>query len=283
MDRPILYLDTKDISTLAKHPTIGGAPSILAALRGRECYLGVSLLHLVELADPRFVDQPKVGALLDSVPLAWALHQSDLFDREIDAVVRSVLSGSAATAVAFYRDPIQAWGMDEPAHILPSEMLSALSQNPGLGGQIRGAAGQAANNDKLLKTQAAAVQRPLEPLAAGIKERQLRRTPSGLHLLRPLDAEELIAKAGGLAAFPAYQVFQSMGVTRFKDHQFPSVPNDVLDDWHAVYAPYTAVTVLDRGTVGRFRSTRLPYQERVFSRLEDASKHLVGVLGQNAA
>jgi hypothetical protein len=274
MDRPVLYLDTNHVSALARYPDQGAAPQFLSALRGHHCYLGLSFIHLFELSNPRFVDRPAVGRMLDAVPLAWAVHQSDLFDQEITAALSRVLTGTDAKAHPFYRDPVQAWGMPSDAHVSCSEMLDALAGRPDLGDDIRHFARRAAELDKRLKTQAAAVQRPIEPLAASIKAANIRRTPAGLHLTAPLDPETVILRAGGLKAFPAYEVFQDLGVTRYGDPHFSTDVNDVLDDLHAVYAPYSEIMLLDRATSGRYRSARLPRQDRVFFRLEDAAPFL---------
>ena len=282
MDRPVLYLDTNHISALARQPWVGAAPQFLAALNDERCYLALSFIHLFELSNPRFVDRPMVGRLLDSVPLAWAVHQSDLFDLEITAALSRVLSGADAKAHPFYRDPVQAWGMPPEAHVSCGETLDAIVARPDLGDDIRLFAGRAAEIDKRLKTQAAAVQRPIEPLAASIKAANIRHTPAGLHLMAPLDPEAFIHRAGGLKAFPAYEVFQRLGVTRYGDSRFPTKVNDLLDDLHAVYAPYSAIMLLDGPTTARFRSARLLRQERVFSRLDDAVPTLSGLCSDAA-
>ena len=94
-------------------------------------------------------------------------------------------------------------------------------------------------------------------------------TPAGLKLLKPYPPEELLKRAGGVQAFPAFHVFQAMHLTRLKDTGFPTSANDLIDEWHALYSPYATATALDRATVGRCKSGKLPHISRITARLED--------------
>lgn len=269
----IVYLDTNHISSLARHPERPAVADVLSAIRRRGYSVGISLLHLVELSAPTFVDRPAVGRLLDELPLAWAVHMDHLFDQEITAALAELAGETADPPTAFHPDPVAAWGMPRQALVAPSEMLAALSRRPDIARPVHEQAQRAADLDALLKRQAAAVARPLEPLAASI----LARTRSGtLRLSKALESlspEELIERAGGLPAFPSYNVFQLMGVSRHGDERFPSRPNDVVDDLHAIYSPYVAVIGLDRTTFGRMQSMKLT-SFPAYRRLEDLASAL---------
>jgi hypothetical protein len=84
-----------------------------------------------------------------------------------------------------------------------------------------------------------------------------------------LTPEDVLNRAGGLHGFPAYCLFQSLGLTRLRDLQYVAEQNDIVDEWHALYAPYSRVIALDKRTVGRVRSTRLQVAERVTAQLKD--------------
>lgn len=269
----VLYLDTNHISSLARHPGDPAAVAVRSGIRERGFALALSFLHLTELSAPSFVDRPAVGRLLDELPVAWAVHMHDLFDQEIAAAVTRLTGGTAGPPVAFHPDPVKAWGMPEDAAVPPSKMLDALSRRPHIVRPVLQEALRAAGLDAHFKRRAAAVARPLEPLAASILARARSGSLPATNALGSLSPDELVQRAGGLPAFPAYQVFQLMGVSRYQDEGFHSTPNDVVDDLHAVYGAYATVIGLDRRTLGRMRSMKLP-NLRAYRRLEDIAAAL---------
>ncbi len=50
--------------------------------------------------------------------------------------------------------------------------------------------------------------------------------------------------------------------------------NDPIDEWHALYSPYVRVAVLDRRTVGRCRSAKLPHVDRITRKLAEVPELL---------
>jgi hypothetical protein len=62
------------------------------------------------------------------------------------------------------------------------------------------------------------------------------------------------------------------------DETFPSESNDVMDEWHACYAPYASAVALDRRTAARFQMTHLREASRVTHRLQDVQAILTNRL-----
>jgi len=269
MNSPIVYLDTNHISALARNPGDVHCAPVLSLLRNGDARLAFSVLHMVELSDPTFKSFPDVCTLLDSLPIAWAILPPELFDREVEAAVARGLGVQPPKVRAFFETPAAALSDLALESALPSDALGALRENPHLRDILLDEATSHANEYDLIKAQAAAVQRPLEPLLARIRDRKIRTTPAGIYLPQSLSPEELLARAGGLSACPAYEVFQSLNVTRLKDTKYRTVRNTILDEWHAAYTPYVTAMALDRATARRFKATRLPVTKRVTERLND--------------
>ena len=270
---PILYLDTNHISALARYPESDESKAVLAILENGEARLGVSLLHLHELSSPKFVDRPKVGELLDRLPLAWARWVIHVFGDEIRAAIAKSL-GTVRGVAAFYDCMEAAFVMPQMAAVEPSVALEAMAENPHLRkGLLR--TEYAARLDASLKGNAAVMTDPLVPLMATMREEHdLSRTPAGLRLGRPLDPETIIKSVGGLTAFPAYQVFHLMHRTRLGDETFQTQGNDIVDELHACYGPYVRALLVDKATLGRLRSGRVPFIDRCSRHLRDAPRLL---------
>jgi hypothetical protein len=269
MQNPVCYLDTNHLSRLARSPSEPDCTAVLRLLSQRKVSLAFSVIHMVELSDPTFASFASVCRLLDSVAIAWAVLPPALFDREVEAAFAKAVGAPNRKVVVFYDSPVHALNDPNLEGGPPSAALEALRSNAHLRDILLDEADEHAQDYDAMKGDAAAVRRPLEPLLSRIRDAQLRQTPAGLHLPQPLDPRTILDRAGGLSGFPSYQVYQSLNLTRLKDAMYKSTRNDILDEWHAIYAPYADVAALDRTTVGRLRSTRLPISERVTRSLKD--------------
>jgi hypothetical protein len=266
----VLYLDTNHLSRLARSPTEPAVQAVRALLDSGEARLAISLQHLYELSDPVFVSRADVGAMLDKAPLVWAIHaMPDLFDREARSALDRVLTGSTTTPRVFYDDVRHAWNAPDVDFPPPSGMIEGFTKSSTLRQRVEASTGRGATLDRMMKTAAAVVRNPDGPLLSRLRDMQIIETQAGLVLRKPYPPEELLARAGGMRGFPAYHVYQALTLTRLRDTRFPTVANDLVDEWHALYSPYAAVTALDRATVGRCRSAKLPHISRITARLED--------------
>ncbi len=276
--RCVLYLDTNHLSRLARSPTEPAVQAVRALLANGEARLAISIQHLYELSDPAFASRADVGAMLDGEPLVWAIHaMPDLFDHEVRAVLYRILTGSTTAPSVFYDDVRHAWNAPDVDFPAPSGMIEGFTTSATLRRRVEASTGRGATLDRMMKTAAAVVQNPDGPLLSRLRDMQITNTPAGLVLPKPYPPEELLQRAGGIQGFPAYHVCQALTLTRLKDTRFPTSRNDLIDEWHALYSPYATVTALDRATVGRCKSAKLPHISRITARLEDVP----GILAQS--
>lgn len=262
MTTPVLYLDTNHLSVMARRPHEPANAAVLTILERGEAQLALSLLHLQELSAPTFIDRPTVGAMLDRLPVLWAINIIELFNREVRQALQRVLVGDCPPLVVFCEDLRHAW--DAPGlEIVPriAEQLEIFASRPDLRARVAQSAAHGAWLDAVIKTGAAVLLDPAGPVLSRIREMDIRKTPSGIVMTRPYPAEELLAKAGGLGGFPAYNVFQQLHRIRLGDARYATSDNDLIDEWHACYYPYADLTALDRRTVSRCAAARLPGRE----------------------
>lgn len=263
---PIAYLDTNHLSRLVREPEAEVCVQLLEVFRSERAFLGSSVFALIEASDPAFTQAPEVGELLDQPFVRWAKPAPMIFSDEMSDAITSYLGGLPRRQV-FY-DTLGAALGDARLDKSPSVFLQTLMENPDMRAGKDEAARQAVGLDRF-KTRAAVHRDPIEPLAAMMDDRGTRRTPAGIELPRALDPREIIDAVGGLSAFPAYEVWNAMHRDRLGNTTFTPDPNDVIDELHAVHAPYCDVIALDRRTLARLRNTRLRYIERATRRLED--------------
>jgi hypothetical protein len=264
-----LYLDTNHVSHLARHPDAADSRAVLAVLSAGRYKLGLSIFHLQELSAPTFSSRSQVGALLDRLPIAWAPTPDVLFKLEARWAVERALSDVVVDHHVFTTSFERALGAPPEANILISEMLEAFAEHAHLRDHLHEAAREGATADAAWKRNAAVVRAPDEPVLSLIHDALTNRPPSGIVLQRPYPAADVLRRIGGVAALPAYQVSLGLARTRLNDESFEMESNDVVDEWHACYAPYCAAMALDTRTTARLRSARLPCVSRVTHRLAD--------------
>ena len=274
----VAYLDTHHISRLARFPSEVDCLAITELLSGGTVHLAMTWIHLQELSAPTFGSRRAVGKLLDSVPIAWAPAPDQIFDWEVRAAIRYAMTRERIDVSPFSESFVHAFGAPLEADIPIAEMLEAMAERPDLRRHFQEAADYGAQMDARFKKTAAVVRNPEEPILAHIRDLNARATPSGVLLERMLTPEEVFEAVGGLAAFPALNVGHSLARTRLQDEGFPSESNDVMDEWHACYAPYTDVIALDRRTAARFQMTHLPEASKVTAKLQDVPRILANRL-----
>lgn len=267
---PRLYLDTNHLSHLVRYPDREDCTEVRDLLEAGEVRLGISFFNFYELSHPDFTSRPQVGELLDRLDLDWAIFLPDLFDREFEAGFARAL-GNENPVTAFYRRMNDAWNIVADETRPPSWLLDHLAGDVEFREEVVDTASFGAKLDDRLKDRAAIIRDPLEPLHAMLNDREIGvgRSPGGLYLPRRYDPEELVERAGGLDAFPAYQVWHALFSDRLGDPNYPTEPNDILDETHACYLPYVDAMALDRTTLGRLRNTGLDVVDRATRRLAE--------------
>jgi len=227
------------------------------------------MLHIQELSAPTFRSRDAVGELLDGLQIAWAPSPDAVFELEVKWAIERAITGQAKPRQVFSASFEQALGAPPEANIPVSEMLEAMSEHSKLRSHLQELATYGALADSHFKRSAAVVRAPDEPILAHIRELNVTTTPAGLTLPQTLSPQEILERVGGRAGLPAHNVSHSLARIRLGDEQFVTTENDVIDELHATYAPYCVAMVLDRGTVARFRATRLPEAARVVHKLSD--------------
>ena len=270
----IVYLDVNHLSRLARSPNDPTCVEFLNLLVGTRSQIGLSFFHIHEISNPKFVSRPTVGALLDKLPVLWAPFLDEVFDREIEWAFDYALTDQIVVRTVFNRSFLHVFGAPENADIPVSQMIEETSMAPELRTFIIDAAEHGRKLDETMKRQAAAIRDPNLPILERIRREPLTRTRGGLDLVVPYQPEELLHRVGGLEAFPSYCISQGLTVLRLNDERYKTERNDLLDEWHACYTPYVDLMLLDKKTVARYRNAKLPYQDRVYSRLEDAVQQM---------
>ena len=271
MNPTVVYLDTNHISDLARHPDRGDSKSFLRALESASSSLALSIVHLIELSDPEFKSAPDVGAMLDSVPVVWALAPDDLWLAEVNAAF-GLSIGVTIPVEPFVRD-VNAMLGGRALGAAPSDALIAFS-NPDLRQQIEVIA-ERGMMFEMLKRNASLVVDPLLLLKKMIATRQPRATPSGIILPKRIDADIIVKSAGGLSGFPSYGLMHKVATGRLRDLQFVPQRSDVFDLMHVGYAAYATVTGLERSHAARVRAARPSPAQSVFHRMSEVTAGLL--------
>lgn len=263
VDMPVVYLDTNHISTIVRSNS-AKMPELVDVLWQGKAALAFSVWHMVELSDPGFRSFDGVCRFLDSLPIAWAVVPPIVWDMEVEAALAKVRGDAPVPITVFYDNPAQALRYPNLGRGLPSTALEALRESPHLREMLLNQAGENAADFDVVKTGAVAVKRPHEPVLALIRDYQLARPNNPA-----VTPEKVLSAVGGLAGFPSYHLSQALNLTRLKDLRYVTERNDILDEWHAAYAPYVDVMVLDRRTVGRVASTKLPVMSKITRSIDE--------------
>jgi len=270
MIRHVLYLDTSHISEIARNSSAPGAEALLRILQSDRAALAISLMHFIELASPDFASVGDVKALLREVPIAFAVSTEEVWASEM--AVSCALAGGKVrepprvfcrTALDWCRGP-----SPTPGHAV--DYLEAFIEQPELRVQILDVAAEAARVS-MMKAQAAIIRDPRLPLRLSVSNHLEEFRARNPDYAGGLTSEQVVDKAGGPPAFPSLAVFHCTISERLKLADQKSTINDVLDEYHAAYAPYAAATALDRRTVARVRHGGLAEKHRVTARLEEVS------------
>lgn len=272
--------DTGVLSDLAREPTSVRSRAMLSVLEdGRGC-LAISDMQLYELAAPELKPETyaSVRDILRDVPVQLINPWEDVADEEVAyAVGRAV--GSEVRPPRVFAASLREFGMWRvpPGESLP-DFLDLMRSVPKPRQQIMAVADEVAAAS-MLKGAATLVHSPDLPLTLRV-ERHLTKWRSLVPGYgRGLTANELIAMAGGEAAFPFIATHLRIVQVRLLQAEQKSTRNDVWDEYIAAYSPYVPATIVDRPTMHRMREAGLPHVARVTARPEEVA----GILERVAA
>jgi hypothetical protein len=264
----VIVLDTNHLSDLARDPTAPEPSAVLTRLEKGDAALAISLFQLLELSDPQFKSVDVLRTILRSVPHVLANPYENVEDEE--------MAVACARATGLTRRPPRVWARDTsewgyhggPAGGTAVNMLDAFSVMTDERESVRAFAEHGAQGS-MMKSGAALIRRPLLPLTLALQRHidlQRLRLPS---YGGGLSAAEVIERVGGKSAFPGYQMQEALLEQRMKDPGQKSSANDVYDEFIAFYAPYAAVTAVDRRTLHRAKMAKLEAAARMTRHLSE--------------
>jgi len=282
MDAHVVVLDTNHLSDLAREPSQPSHEAVIRRLQDGTAALALSLFHLVELSSSTFRSGAEVRALLRDVHHVLANPFENIEDEEIACAVARAGGLARRPPRVFARDTSE-WGYHPgPVGGTALDMLDAFDQLQGDRKRILDLASWGAQSS-MMKGEAALMKDPLLPLTLAV-QRHL-----DIHRQRlsryggDMSAWDVIDRAGGKEAFPAYQVQEALVTQRIKDPGQKSTPNDVIDEYIAFYAPYAAVTAVDRRTLHRAKMARLACVARMTRYLAEVPSILDRVIAGELA
>lgn len=266
--RPVLYLDTNHISEIARHPDRADSQPVVAALQGSRAALAITLIHFVELSDPGFSSFTAVRDLLRSVPVAWTGSTTEVWDSEIAVACARARGITREPPRVFHKDALDWSRGPSPTSDDAGTFLEDLVKQSELREGLLDVAKEAAQVS-MIKTEAVLVKEPVFPLRIGVQDHLDSWRARNWDYALGLDADDIIRSAGGPPGFPSLHTYHSTLRERLKLADQKSTKNDVFDEYHAAYAPYAAVTALDRATVSRLKAAGLNVVHRVTAFLSD--------------
>jgi predicted nucleic acid-binding protein len=272
----VVLLDTNHLSDLARHPAAADPAAILTRLEKGDAALAISLFHLLELSDPRFKSSDDMRALLRSVPHVLANPYENVEDEE--------MAVACARATGLIRRPPRVWARDTsewgyhagPAGGSAADMLEAFKAMGDERDSIHAYAEHGARGS-MMKGDAALIRQPLLPLTLALRRHidlGRLRLPS---YAGGLSAEQVIERVGGNTAFPGYHMHEALLEQRMKDPRQKSTANDVYDEFIAFYAPYAAVTAVDKRTLHRAKMANVRAVARMTRHLSEVPSRLDAV------
>lgn len=257
-----LNLDTNHLSELARSSNAADVQAVLCLLESGEARLAISYFHLLELAAPEFRSIDNVCALLRDAPSVLLNPFQDIEDEEI-ALVVARLTGNYRRPPRVFAASTAEWGYHiGPPGGGPADMLDAMEELQELRRQFLALAASGAQVS-MMKTQAALIRQPLGPLTLAVRrhlEDRRERLPS---YACGLSAEQIVERARGTGAFPMLDTHERFVAARLRQLDQKSTGNDLIDEYIASYAPYVAVTAVDRRTYHRAHIGRVPSIARI--------------------
>jgi hypothetical protein len=264
----VLNLDTNHVSDLVRRQHAVDVRGVLELLERGEAALGFSHLHVAQLAAPEFVTWPALRDLLREVPTVLLQPREDVFEEEAICATMRAIGERRRPPRVIARDTSE-WGRKPgPPGGDVVIMVDAFRElDESRHGLLRMGEHYAASVQ--MKERAYVMRHPLGPLTLMVEDhlRDMRTRIVGY--ARGVTASEVVQASGGLAAFPAYQVNHELLVYTLRLPSVKGRPGDLADEYIASYAPYVAVTALDRATAHRVREVRLSCAPRVTARLAD--------------
>ena len=221
----VVYLDTNHLSTLGRHSEIPASASFRKALADSGGVIALSIVHLIELGNPSFKSSDLVCALLDELPVVWALPLDSFWAAEV-----------SATYGAYFKHPleVQPFG-DDVQHAIGGQRLGVKPslavesfRDPAIRLEVEQATIAGLIFDAM-KTDATLVQDPLILLKRMIVSRRPSMTPGSDGVEPFVGPADILRAVGGLRGFPSYSPMHTVATARLRDKTFRAAQSDVYD------------------------------------------------------
>jgi predicted nucleic acid-binding protein len=273
----VVVLDTNHLSDLARDPSSSVTSRVIRCLQSGDAILAVPFLVLLELSEPKFRSFGEVKALLSELPHVLANPDENVRDEEMAFVCAQVIGQVRRRPRVWARDTSE-WGYHHgPAGGNAVNLLDAFRDLNAERAALHNTAAKGAR-ESMMKADAALIREPLLPLTLALQRHLDFQRLRHARYAEGLSAQDVIRLAGGKEAFPGYQMHESLVGARLGDAGQKSTKNDVYDEYIAFYAPYAAVTALDRRMLHRARTAKLPAVSRMTYRLSEVPEILQRVI-----
>lgn len=266
----VVNIDTSRLSQLIVGSGVPW-PSLTSALEHGDLHLLVCLPRLLELARLPEAKRQSVADFLDAVPTLIGQPDDVVENDELACACASTAGLSRRPPKPFARDTGD-WGtqLNTPGYTA-GDLLRIADVAREADAALRRLAEEHLTPARMLRAQAAVVRDPLVRVRSALHQHlaiQRQRHPT---YALGLAADDIIKVAGGLAAFPMFQVKAKLLTVRLTRHMVGE-PNDVFDEEIAKFHPYCELSVLDSKTRNRFWEADLPRRRQVVASLDQADQ-----------
>lgn len=264
-----LNIDTSRLSQFVENLERNDCVDLFRELTRGDCYLVVCLTRVMELSRIEPARRANIISLLREVPTLIGQPEEVLEQDELKSACAALSRLERRPPKPFARDTAD-WGYAlNTLGGSAADLLAIADPSMEEFADLRRIADEHVETARQLRTNAAVVRdRPVHlrhALHSHLADHRRRTSQYG----GTLSADQIISHAGGLRAFPTFEVKAELLAARL-NHRSPAESNDVFDEDIARYHPYSAVSVLDNATVKRFWAARIPGRERVVAKLTDA-------------
>jgi hypothetical protein len=270
---PVLNLDTNHISELVRNDSSPGVVAVREILLKHEAQLGLSIFQLAQLGAPQFQHWPDLKKLLRQISCVPLQPRRLIFDDEAAAVVAKAMGFGRRpphVVARLYSDWADRLSQGEE---FPVDRIEMFRDDPSILKPLWDLSSEFVRNGMATKGEAYAIDHPLGPLTLFLRDHLAERRMEYPAYGEGLSADTLATRSN-MAAMPAYQVMHELTVYPLRQPDVKIKEGDVADIDIACYAPYLAVSALDKPTAHRVREAKLPCASRVTSRLADVPELL---------
>jgi hypothetical protein len=260
---PVVYLDTNHLSDLVRKPTAPGSVAVREMFAGGVARLALSFMHVIELS-ANVPYSPAIRRYADSCNPLFGRSMLDLFSAEADSAWRGA-RGQPRVDIETFVATVGDWAHDVRAGERTLPFTEFFGRHP-----------EYRNDYRAQMELVAEEYRGRAKSSGSMPGRELGPLPRIVRMRRPVDADvstlsaiDVIDRAGGLSAFPAFHCQHALLLSKLEIPSAIITVNDLVDFYHAIYAPYAAVAVLEHRHIELLRQRGLGHIARMTADLAE--------------